>query len=85
MSGQVIRLLNPMRATPIRNRGVGFGIRPPRAEGGIGLWLAAVEGVLDAMAGKGLRAALLSEVIRRPVMESSTPEADDAVPRSAHD
>jgi peptidoglycan/xylan/chitin deacetylase (PgdA/CDA1 family) len=58
---------------------------PPRAEGGPGPWLAAVEEVVDAMAGKGLRAALLSEVIRRPVMESSTPEADDAVPRSAHD
>jgi hypothetical protein len=58
---------------------------PPRAEGGPGPWLAAVEGVVDAMAGKGLRAALLSEVIRRPVMESSAPKADDAVPRSLHD
>jgi peptidoglycan-N-acetylglucosamine deacetylase len=51
---------------------------PPRAEGGIGLWLAAVEGVLDAMAGKGLRAALLSEVIRRPVLESAAPAAGEA-------
>jgi|GEM_PF-298963 len=51
---------------------------PPRAEGRAGPWLTVVEGVLDAMAGKGLRAALLSEVIRRPVLESAAPEAGEA-------
>ncbi len=51
---------------------------PPRAEGGTGLWLAEIEGVLDALAGKGLRAALLSEVIRQPVLESAASAAGEA-------
>lgn len=51
---------------------------PPRAEGGTGPWLAEIEGVLDALAGKGLRAALLSEVIRQPVLESAAPAAGEA-------
>jgi hypothetical protein len=53
---------------------------PPRAEGGTGPWLAEIEGVLDALAGKGLRAALLSEVIRQPVLESAA--ATERMPRT---
>lgn len=43
---------------------------PKRSEGQARSWLAAVEGVLERMAQKGLRPALLSETIRRPVFES---------------
>ena len=42
---------------------------PKPSEGRARAWLAAVEGVLEKMAQKGLRPALLSETIRRPVFE----------------
>lgn len=50
---------------------------PAKAAGDAGPWLAEIDGVLRAVADRGLRPAPLSEVIRKPVMEPVRLEADE--------